>query len=91
METINDLPHFLNYLGFVGDLRTDGYSSFSHNKNVLKDNFQEVDSEQVIHMLGVIDDLRILFLRQDFHKVAPLTESLHERTFTLYENKTIEE
>ena len=60
-------------------------------KKVLKDNFQDVDSEQLIHMSGNIDDLRILFLNQDFNEVIPLTESLRERIFTLYEKKTIEE
>ena len=42
-------------------------------------------------MLGVMDDLRILFLSQDFHEVNPLTQSLHERSFNLYEMKKIEE
>ena len=63
--------HFLKYLDFIGNLRGDDYSNFNHTKNVLKDNFQDVDSVQLIHMLGVIVDLRILFLRQDFHEVGP--------------------
>ena len=91
METINDLLHFLHYLDFIGDLRSDEYTNFNRIKNVLTDNFQDVDSEQLIHMLGVIDDLRILFLRQDLHEVNPLTESLHERFFTLYEKKRRDE
>ena len=53
--------HSLNSLDFVGDLRKDEYSNFNRVKNVLTDNFQDVHSEQLIHMLGVIDDLRILF------------------------------
>ena len=72
---IKNVLHFLNYLDFVGDLRSDDYKYFNRVKNVLNDNFQDVDSEQLIHMLGVIDDLRILFLRQDFHEVGPLTFS----------------
>ena len=56
----------------------------------LKDIFQDVDSEQLIHILGVIDDLRILFLRQDFNEVCPVTESLRERLFTLYGKKTLD-
>ena len=87
METINDVLHFLNFLDFVGDLRSDDYSDFIHTKKVLKDNFQDVDSEQLIHMLGVINDLRILFLRQDYHDVDLLTESLREKIFILYEKK----
>ena len=87
METINDVLHFLNYLNFVAGLRSDEYSIFNHTKKVLKDNFQVVDSEQLIQLLGVIDDLRILFLNQDFKEVNPLTESLRERIFPLYEKK----
>ena len=91
METINDVLLFLNYLDFVADLRNDEYSNFNHTKKVLKDDFQDVDSKQLIHTLGVIDDLRILFLRQDLTKFVPLTESLREKNFTTYEKKTIEE
>ena len=91
METINDVLHFLNYLDFVADLKSDDYRKFNYTKKLSKDNFQDVDSEQLIHLLGIIDDLRILFLRQDFNEVCPLTELLRERIFTLYEKKTIEE
>ena len=83
METINDVLRFLNDLDFVGYLRSDEYSSCNHTKKVSKDKFQDVDSEQLILMLGLIDDLRILFLNQDFNEVNPLTESLGEGIFTL--------
>ena len=91
METINDVLHFLDYLDFVGYLRSDEYKNYNYTKDVLKDSFQDVDSEQLIHMLGVIDDLRILFLNQDFNEGIPLTESLRERIFTLNEKKTKED
>ena len=82
METINNLLHFLNYLDFVADFRSDDYSNFNHIIKVSKDNFQDVDSEQLIHML-VVDDIRIPFLRQDFNEVNPLTESLRENFHTI--------
>ena len=75
MDSINDVLHFLNYLVFVADLRSDECSNFNRVRNVLKDSFQDVDSDQLIHTLGVIDYLRFLFLRQDFHEVNPLTKS----------------
>ena len=87
METINDVLHFLNYLDSVADLENHEYSNFARVKKVLKDNFQEVDFEQVINMLGVVDDLHILFLNQDFDEYNPLIESLREKIFTLYEKK----
>ena len=64
--------------------------NFNHTKKVLEDIFLDVDSLQLIHMLGVVDDIRILFLRQEFNEVSPLTESLRERIFTLYQKKTKE-
>ena len=91
METINDVQHFLNYSDFVGDLGSDEYSNFKPVKNVLTNNFQDTDSEQLIQMLGVIDDLHIIFLRQDFQDFQPLTEALCERIFTVYEKKTLDE
>ena len=90
METINDVRHFLNYLDFVADLRCDDYRIFNHTKKTFERYFQDVDSEQLIHILGVISNLRILFLNQDFNKVNPLTESLPERIFTQYEKKTLD-
>ena len=90
METINDVLHFLNYLDLVCDSRSNDYGNFSRVKNALKDGFQDVDLEQLIHMLGDIDELRILFLNQDFNKVCPIIETLRENIFTLYEKKTIE-
>ena len=42
-------------------------------------------------MLGVIDDLTILFLNQDFDEVNPSTESLRERIFKQYEKKTLDD
>ena len=87
METINDVLHFLNYLDSVADLEIHDYSNFDRVKKVLKHNFQDVDLEQLIHMLGVVDDLHILFLNQDFNEYNPLLELLRERIFTLYEKK----
>ena len=41
-------------------------------------------------MLGVIDDLHMIFLRQDFQDLHSLTEALCERIFTVYEKKTLD-
>ena len=88
---INDVLHSLNYLAFVADVGSDEYGNFNDTKKLLKDKFQDVVSKQLIYVLGIIDDLRILFLRQDFHEVNPLIESKREIFFTLYEKKTMEE
>ena len=85
METINDVLHFLNYLDSIADLENHEYSNFDRVKKILKDKFQDVD------LLGIVDDLHILFLNQDFNEYNPLIESLRERIFTLYEKKIIDE
>ena len=82
--------HFLSLLDCVADLKNDENSNFNHAKNVLNENFLDEDLEQLVHMLRVLDDLRILFKNQDFNEVALLIESLCQRIFTLYEEKTIE-
>ena len=56
METINNVLNFLNYIVFVADLGNDEYSNYIHTKKVLTDIFQDVDSTQLILMLGVIVD-----------------------------------
>ena len=76
METINDVLHFLNYLDSIADLENHEYSNFDRVEKVLKDYFQDVDLGQLFHMLGVFDDLHILFLNQDFNEYNPVIESL---------------
>ena len=70
MKTINDVLRFLNYLDSVADLENHEYSNFGCVKKVLKDNFQDLDLEQLIHMLGVVDDLHILFLNQTLTNIT---------------------
>ena len=82
--------HFLSFLDCVADVKNDENSNFNHAKNVLKENFLDEDLEQLVYMLRVLDDLRILFIKQDFNEVALLIESLCQKIFTLYEEKTIE-
>ena len=69
METINDVLHFLNYLDSVADLENHEYSNYDRVKKVLKDKFQDVDLGQLIHILGVVDDLHILFLKPRLSRI----------------------
>ena len=62
METINDVLHFLNKLDFVGYLESEDYEKFTCNKKVLTDEFQDVNSEKLINMMNIVDDLYILFI-----------------------------
>ena len=50
---------------------------------MLTSEVQDLDSENIRNMLGVIDDLYILFLSQDFQDVQILTNVLREHSFSL--------
>ena len=76
MKTINEVLHFLNKLDFVGYLRSAKYEKFNCIKKVLLDEFQDVNAEKLINMLGVVDELYILFITQVFHDVQILTYKL---------------
>ena len=83
METINDVLHFLNKLDFVVYLENDDYENFICIKKVLTDEFQDVNLEKSIYMLGVVDDLRVLFITQTFQHIHSLTNGLREDIFCL--------
>ena len=87
METINHVLLFLNRLDFVADLESGDYKNFNCIQKVLTDEFQDVNSEKLINMLGVLDDLHVLFLTQDFEDVQTLTKVSHDDTFLLLRKK----
>ena len=62
-----------------------------NKKNVLADEYQDVDSERLIDMLSVVDDLRILFIVEDFHGVGELTSILRGDIFLLVKEKMEDE
>ena len=59
MQKINEVLPFLNKLLFVGYLENDECEKFACIKKVLTSEFQDIDSEKLINMLGAIDDLYI--------------------------------
>ena len=88
METMNNVLYFLNKLDFVGYLESKDHENFNCNKKVLTDEFQDINSEKLINMLGVVDDLRILFLTQSFQDNQRLTTDLRDDIYLLFEEKT---
>ena len=83
METINDVLHFLNKLDSAGYLENDDYENFNCIKKVLTAEFQDVNSEKLIYMLGVVDDLPVSFITQTFEQIQSLTNGLREDIFSL--------
>ena len=88
---MNDVLHFLNKLDFVSDLESGEYKKFNCIEKVLTDEFQDVSSEKLINMLGVLDDLHILFITQNFQDVRILTNELLEFIFLPLKEKMEDE
>ena len=59
METINDVFLFLSKLDIVGYLEIDDYETFICFKKVLTEDFQGVNSEKLIYLSGVVDELSV--------------------------------
>ena len=87
MEPINDLLHFLNRLYFAGYLESDDYEKFSCIKKLLPDAIQDVNSENLLNMLNIVDDLYILFITQDYCDVQILNSILRGKIILLVKEK----
>ena len=61
--------------------------NFSCNKKELTSEFQDPDSENLINLLGVIDDLYILFVSQKFHDIQLINNILRCDIFHLVREK----
>ena len=87
METINVVLHFLNKLDFVAYLEGSDYEKIICIKKVKTTEFQDVDSENLINMLGFIDDLYIIYKTHFFQDDQVLTSILRGNIFQLTKKK----
>ena len=91
METINDVINFLNKLDFAGYLESSDYEKFNCIKKVLTDEFQDVNSEKLLSMLSIVDDLYILFITQKYSDIQILTSVLRGDIIQLVKEKMEDE
>ena len=75
--------YFSNKLYLAGYFESSDNDKFRWNKKILMDELQDFKSEKLINMLGVLDNLQILFITQDFQNVQILTDVLREDIFSL--------
>ena len=54
-------------------------------KKVLLDEFLDIDSDKLMNMMGVFDNLRIVLITQGFQDFQKLTTVLREDSFSLAE------
>ena len=76
MKTVNQVLFFLNKVDFTPYLKDDDHQKLRCIKQVLTDEFQDVDSDKIMNMLIVVDDLYISFVTQEFQSVVGLTNML---------------
>ena len=87
MKIINDVSHFLNKVGLVADSERDEFKKFNCIRKVSTNEFQGLNTEKLINMLGVVDDIHILFITQYFQIVRALTNVLRDDIFLLFSEK----
>ena len=87
MKNINEVLHFLNKLDLVADLERDEFKNFNCVKKVLANDFRDLNTEKIINMLIVVDDIYILFITHDFQNVRASTNVLRDDTFLLFNEK----
>ena len=84
---MNKVMHFLNKLDLVADLERDEFKNFNCIKKVLANDFRDRNTEKLINMLNVVDDIYILFITQDFQNVRALTNVLRDDIFPVFNEK----
>ena len=89
METKNDVLHFLNKRHFADYIECDDHKKTNCIKIVLTDEFQDVNSEKLINMLSVFDDLYIGFMTQYCRDVRILTNVLRSDKCLLRKEKML--
>ena len=85
METVKDIMYFINDLYFVGYSEEDDYEKSDCVRNILVDEFQNLDSKKLVNMLSVLDDLYISFRTQEISHIVDKVKLLREDIFQLIE------
>ena len=89
MKSVNDIMYFINDLFFVGYLEEDEYKKFDCVRNLLVDEFEDLDSKKLVNILGILDDLYISFRTQEFSHIVDKVKLLREDIFQLKNEKMI--
>ena len=55
METINDWVYLINKIDFDTHIEGNDDEMFNYNKTMLKDEFEEFNSEKIKTMLNIVD------------------------------------
>ena len=87
MKTINEVMHFLNKVEVKKEIGAGEFENFECVKEVLKNEFLDLNPDIIIISLGLVDDIHIFYLFQDFKNVHLLTDVLYDKIFLLFNEK----
>ena len=88
METLNDVLYFLNKLNFTGYLESDDYEKNNGVREIIVDQFQDVNSLKLIDASSIVDDLLIIFMTGELQQIFDETKTLREDIFKLIKEET---
>ena len=89
METVNNVLNFLNQMEMFKNEYGIEYSVFKKMRKILIDEFENVDSDKLVEVLGTLDDLKIEYLRMKVYFDRSLVNTLIENIFDMWEQKWI--
>ena len=87
METINDVLKFLNQMEVFNILTGAQSSTFVIIRKILIQELENSDLDELIELLGILDNLYIEYLRKKLHFDKSLITSLREKIFDMYDEK----
>ena len=91
MEKINDVMSFLNQMEFFNIINGLEYKTFIVIKNILLDEFSEVDCDKLVELLGIVDNLYMAHVKNELHSDKSLITILRMKVFEMCGQKTVEE
>ena len=88
METINDVPNFLNQIELYKIISGLRYNTFNKIGKILIDEFNNIDDDKLIGILKNLDDIYINYIKMNvnFDKIS--IKPLRGNIFEIYEMKT---
>ena len=89
METINDVLNFLNQIEKFRIIYGLDYNTFNIIREILIDEFINIDDDQLFKILRNLDDIYIYinYIKMNINFDKTLVESLRDNIFEIYEQK----
>ena len=89
MKTVNGIMYFINGLCFLGYLGEVEYKKIDCVRNILVNEFANLDSKKLSNVSGVIDDLYISFRRRELGHIVDKVDLLHENILQLVSDEVM--